>query len=272
VNGDLPNDPSGASELADQPITGADLRRLMDRNKVLRTDYVSPSASALDGLALDISVLRGRCRVGRREAWSAEARRADDLRRMGSAALATLAEILPEMRAECAAAFERADKVDPMRLMFSQHIAEISALERVVADTWERPWITPMEEQQLAVIVGSDWAIQVSPAYKLPPPPAISGVSFPPDIREMHKWHHFAHWLAERFRDVVQAANPNLQRLALSNNGPVVRFFLAVIPHITGEAPTAAAVRKRLRDHPQEGGLSPIAKVPGDFAGNQKST
>jgi len=107
----------------DGPITGADLHALIERNAVLRADYVNPSAVALDALATAVSVIRGRCSAGRRE---------------------------------------------------------------------------------------------------------------------------------EKFRDVVQIANPNLPRLKLSNDGPVVRFLVATIPQITGEQLTPNAVRQWLR-RPREG-------------------
>ena len=51
--------------------------------------------------------------------------------------------------------------------------------------------------------------------------------------------------IAKNFREAMRSTNPTLT-FALSNNGPLSRFVAAVIPLVTGERPTEAAVRAEL--------------------------
>ena len=55
-------------------------------------------------------------------------------------------------------------------------------------------------------------------------------------------WHNYGRGLAEYFCAAIRFANPDLD-LSLSNpTGPVARFMEAVIPAISGETATAAAI------------------------------
>jgi hypothetical protein len=225
------------AEIADRAITGSDLRELIEQHRVLMGDYVPPSASALTSLATAVSVLRGRCRQGKRVSWTPEMHARDQLRRRASQALATLIEVLPELEADSAT--QALEESDPLfRQMLLKDTEEIAAFRRVVEDTWERGWVIPFHEASIAVSVGAEWAIQHSEAW---------GVPAPTPVQETHTWHHFAAWLAERFRDVVQASNPSLPRLKNANGGPVAKFLAAMVPYITGERPSLDAVRAYLR-------------------------
>lgn len=228
----------------DGPITGADLHALIERNAVLRGNYAVPSSAALDALATAISVIRGRCSIGRREGWTPEQIASDNLRRRASDALQTLAEVLPAIRAERLAQPHLA----PFDALTAMELSQIKALEAVVKKAWEYSWLTPHEELAIQVVVGETWAMEFSDAYAISPPA--------PD-RELSRWHHFGAWLADVFRDVVQASNPRLPRLGNSNDGPVVRFLACIIPRITGEQPTPAAVRRWLQRQ-SEWGRNPI--------------
>ena len=224
----------------DGPITGADLHSLIKRNVVLRGDYAVPSAAALEALAAAISVIRGRCSIGRREGWTPEQIASDNLRGRASDALQTLAEVLPAIRAERLAQPHLA----PFDALTALELGQIEALEAVVKKAWEYSWLTPHEEQHIQVVVGATWAMEFSDAYAISPPA--------PD-HEMSRWHHFVAWLADAFREVVAVRNPHLQLLGVPEHGPMLRFLACVIPCITGEKPTQTAVRRCLQRQSKRG-------------------
>jgi hypothetical protein len=57
-------------------------------------------------------------------------------------------------------------------------------------------------------------------------------------------WHDLAEFVATAFR--LAMAGTNEKPLGASNDGPVARFVAAVIPKLTGETPSVAAVGKHL--------------------------
>lgn len=220
----------------DGPITGTDLRALIQRNFVLRGGYGPPSAEALEPLAFAVSTLRGRCRMGSQDNWAPNLIALDAHQRRASEALQTLAEVLPVIRAE----LKRLPNTEPFPMRASQ-LRQIDALNATVNEAWEWSCLTPLQELHLQVTglnepeaAGAAWALAKSTAWSVPPPSPI---------RELHSWHHFAAWLADQFRDVVQATNPKKPRLGLGENGPVARFVALVIPLITGEQPRQSSVR-----------------------------
>lgn len=221
-------------------VTGEDIRALIERDSVLRGSYGKPSASALEGVANAVSVLRGRVRTGTDAYLTPEQLLNDQRKKDASEALATLARVLPGLREDILTAPDVGppDISDLLRL---GTLSQLDALQDTVNEAWEYGWLIPHQELSIQVTVGAEWTVQYSEAYALPPPS---------HDREIFKWHFFATLLADRFRDVVKARNVSLPRLANSNGGPVARFLVAVIPHITGETPTPDAVRKWLRDHP----------------------
>jgi hypothetical protein len=232
------------SDFADRPITGADLRGLIDREQVLGINYraVVPGPAALQDLAMAVSVLRGRVRIGTDADLTSKQLLNDERKKIASKALEMLASVLPALREDILAAPEcgPSDISHFMRLM---SLSQLDALKNTVAEAWEYGWLTPHQELSAQVSVGADWAVQHSDAYAVPAPP---------QDREIHKWHNFAAFLADKFRDVMQASNPSLPRLANGGASPnaVMRFLAAIIPHITGEEPDPGAVRKWLKDHP----------------------
>jgi hypothetical protein len=231
------------SEFDGRPITGADLRALIEREQVLRGSYVIPTAKALEELAKAVNVLRGRVRTGSNAYLTPEQLLNDQRRACASKALAMLASVLPGLRE----GILDAPDVGPPKiseLMRLGQLSQLDTLQDMVNEAWDYSWITPHQELSIQIVEGADWATQHSGAYAAPPP------SPDREIREIHTWHNFATFLADKFRDVVQASNPGLQRLKIGNSeapNPVVCFLVAVIPHITGERPPAAAVRKWLQ-------------------------
>ena len=226
------------------PITGADLLALIKQKRVLRgIGYDAPKADSLEELALAVSVLRGRMRLGNgllgpvmfveNQALSQEERESDARKLRATAALQTLAEILPPLRAELAAAATHS--LWPR--LFQSDLKGMDDLLDAIAKCWDNPSLIPRQEHNIFNYKNA--ARAHSDAYLVPP---IS------PVKEIDNWHHFASYLADKFRDVVQAANPNRARLGTSHSGPVTRFLAAVIPHITDQTqnPSTDAIYQHL--------------------------
>ncbi|MGH7111042.1 MAG: hypothetical protein ACREFK_11510, partial [Stellaceae bacterium] len=64
-------------------------------------------------------------------------------------------------------------------------------------------------------------------------------------MANLEGWHDIALVIAEAFK-VAMSAN-RIEPLGIANEGPVARFVAAVIPSITGEAPTPGAVSQHLK-------------------------
>jgi hypothetical protein len=218
----------------DGPITGADLLAVINKKRVCGR-YREPTAAQLDRLALAISLVRGRCQVGRPETWTPGQIARDQLQRKASHALGTLAEVLPRLRADYEAEGPFPAPDDLGRLLLKERLEQIRELERIVADVWELTWLIPYQELHILVTVESDWMVE------------HCALPAPTPVREIHKWHDFAFWLADKFRDVLQNCNPGRPRPGAAENGPVVKFLAGVIPLVTGEEPKAAAVKEWLR-------------------------
>lgn len=230
---------------AERAITGADLRTLIERGGLLRGKYVIPSAVLLEDLASATNVLRARVHRVLQARLEPKLRMSDERKRRASAALQTLADVLPGIRDDILAApdVELPPHIAPPGLssmMRWEHLSQLDALARMVDEAWEFSWLTPFEEK----------FVSFTDKVALQPVPGAYAVPAPSPVRQIDRWHHFVVFLAEKFRDAVQAANPSLPRLANSNDGPVSRFLVAIVPHITAETPTPDAVRKWLRDHP----------------------
>jgi hypothetical protein len=60
------------------------------------------------------------------------------------------------------------------------------------------------------------------------------------------RWLTVAGALIEDFHNVMSPANPQL-KLGLSHNGPLARFFAAIVPFLTGEHPTPGSVATQLK-------------------------
>jgi hypothetical protein len=100
--------------------------------------------------------------------------------------------------------------------------------------------ITKMQSLDLAALRSLNDALGIANARPL----LLVSPSF--FTEKVDRWHDFAETLAEAFRQAVRSTNPSLP-LQPSNTGPVVRFLIAAIPHITGETPTTAAVARYLQ-------------------------
>ena len=60
------------------------------------------------------------------------------------------------------------------------------------------------------------------------------------------RWLTVAGALIEDFHNAMSPANPQL-KLGLSHNGPLARFFAAIVPFLTGEHPTPGSVATQLK-------------------------
>jgi hypothetical protein len=60
------------------------------------------------------------------------------------------------------------------------------------------------------------------------------------------RWPTVAGVLIEDFHNAMLPANPQL-KIALSHNGPLARFFAAIVPFLTGEHPTPGSVATQLK-------------------------
>jgi hypothetical protein len=60
------------------------------------------------------------------------------------------------------------------------------------------------------------------------------------------RWLTVAGALIEDFRNAMLPANPQL-KLGFSHNGPLARFFAAIVPFLTGEHPTPGSVATQLK-------------------------
>jgi hypothetical protein len=60
------------------------------------------------------------------------------------------------------------------------------------------------------------------------------------------RWPTVAGVLIEDFHNAMLPANPQL-KLAFSHNGPLARFFAAIVPFLTGERPTPGSVATQLK-------------------------
>jgi hypothetical protein len=60
------------------------------------------------------------------------------------------------------------------------------------------------------------------------------------------RWPAVEGALIEDFHNAMSPANPQL-KLALSHNGPLARFFAAIVPFLTGEHPTPGSVATQLK-------------------------
>lgn len=213
---------------------------LIERERVLRGNFVLPSAEDLEELGKAVSVLRGRVRTANGVYLAPEQLQNDERKKLASDALQILADVLPALREEI---LGRPDVVSPeiSDAMRFGHLSQIDALQMAVAAAMEYVWLIPHQELSISI---SEGMARFSDAFTLPPPSPIS---------EIQTWHHFVSYLADKFRDVVQTANPTLPRLRIGNGesaNPVVRFLAAVIPHITGEEPKPDAIRKWLQRSP----------------------
>ncbi len=60
------------------------------------------------------------------------------------------------------------------------------------------------------------------------------------------RWPTVAGALIEDFHNAMLPANPQL-KLGFSHNGPLARFFAAIVPFLTGEHPTPGSVATQLK-------------------------
>ena len=221
-------------------ITGANLRAIIVGENVILDSGVPPSGKALDDLAVTVCLIRQRCRRGILELQTPDHIASDRLRRKASEALQTLAKVLPAIRAEY---FKTPDLSpselnSPMRLM---ELSQIDTLEGAVKEAQRYPCLTPLEELSIRVFSKLP---RFSVSYALPPPSPIQDIC---------TWHHFAAFLADKFRTVVQANCPKLDKGrsgVVQDATAAARFVAAVIPHITGEVATPENVRKWIYRHP----------------------
>ena len=216
----------------DGPITGGDLRSMIVEARVLRDGrYRAPLPAMLEDLAMAASVLRGRVRVGRQADITPEGRLSNDRRKKATEALQKLAAVLPEIRAEIR---ERAAN-SPWPPLNDGQLEALDELAAAAARAWELPALMPDQEIE---VLGNSGMARFSDAWVVPSPSPEEEIS---------RWHHFAPFLADAFRDAVQASNRTLPRLGVSVDGPVPRFLAAVIPHITGETPNTVNVYQELK-------------------------
>jgi len=80
-------------------------------------------------------------------------------------------------------------------------------------------------------------------------PPDLAAVWGQPTTnprKNSKEWHGIAKHLETAFVAAMRSTNPKLD-IGLSNEGPVTRFVVAVVPHLTGEDPTAQGVAQHLK-------------------------
>jgi hypothetical protein len=130
------------------------------------------------------------------------------------------------------------------------------ALNAVATSHWSKIAFSGSERQQKfdklwAAVANLDEAdraefgprgvVAIATDYALKPPPKR-----PEEGKGPKRWHEVAPLIANAFRDAVRPRNPTLT-LGNSDQGSVARFVAAVVPQITGEEPTVAAVAARLK-------------------------
>jgi hypothetical protein len=74
------------------------------------------------------------------------------------------------------------------------------------------------------------------------------------------RWTSLAEALTEDFCSAIQPANPTV-RFGIGHEGPLARFFVCVVPFLTGEHPTAESVATQLKALRMRG-RSAIARIP----------
>ena len=216
-------------------ITGADLFALIQREGVLHR-YEVMTSDGLDALGKAATTLRHRHRETIRLGWTPEEAHSDDLQRKAYDALRVLAEALPAIRDEINSApllsgFD--DSTDnPWR---DENLRQIAALEAQVKESLKYSALIPRQELMARA---APKMVRYTPAW---------GVSLPPSVRGKTWWHKFVVPLADEVCRAVQATNPKI-RIGNSDDGPLPRFLVAVIPHISNETPTTVAVRNRLQE------------------------
>ena len=219
---------------------GSDLRDIIVREKILSPPhYKVPSAEELNELGYIVWTLALRCRNGQLARWSAEEIERDQRLRRARNALRQLADVLPAIRNDVVDDSSRVSmklvgkpNIDISSLILSEDLGRLDRLHQVVLEATSYEFLRTQQEHAISTNLGfGGWSV---------PPPSQD--------REIHSWHHFAAFLADQFRDVVQAANPTRERLKVGNgNNPVVKFLVAIIPRITNERPTDRSVREHLR-------------------------
>lgn len=195
-------------------FSGSWLRDLIERQNVLTDNYIVPSALRLHAIAERLNLLRALVHIE-----EIELRNEDILPSKAMAALATLADVLPQIQEKWEEKLSyfrdlglKADQLVPLKDLENNHRHLETIIESVVA---------------------AQKNILLRPAFA--------------SVPMVHCWHDFAAEVANDFRDAVLASNPGLRILGNSNNGPVARFLVAVAPHVTGEKPNTEAVARFLR-------------------------
>jgi hypothetical protein len=224
-------------------ITGTDLRLFIERNKILgvKSRWKTPKPAELVGLANAISALRERVTAGTDASMSPEQLLINQRKEEVRKALATLVRVLPDMQSDIS---NLGDVLVASDFMFvARCLRQLNALQNAVNEAWDYNWLIPRQELFIRIVADGNWATKHSDGFSVPPLSCD---------REIHDWKHFAAFLADKFRDVVQASNPSSPRLTNGGGSPnaVMLFLAAVIPHITGQTPTADAVRKHLKRRP----------------------
>lgn len=220
---------------------GSDLRDIIVREKILSPPYYKvPAAHELNELGYVVWTLALRCRRGQMASWSQEEIERDQRLRRARDALRQLAAALPAIRDDITEDSSRFSveivgkpSIDISSRLLSEDIGRLDRLHRAVLEANSYEFLKTQQERGIATNFDfGGWSV---------PPPSQDC--------EIYLWHHFAAFLADQFRDVVQAANPTRERLRVGNgSNPVIKFLAAIIPKISGEKPTLGTVREHLRN------------------------
>ena len=126
-------------------------------------------------------------------------------------------------------------------------LTELPAWEDELQGSLERypttvDWFIKRKSQELAALRALGEAVENAQAELK----FLLRFSLTDFIHPLRKWHDFVEALAELFIGAVLSTNEDLT-IGLSNDGAVVRFLAAAIPHITGETPSLQTVARYLQ-------------------------
>jgi hypothetical protein len=190
-------------------MPGVKLREIFEEHRVVQGNQKLPSAAAFDTLAWLVSAVRHVVELETRF-W----RHSDSLRRRMADAMHELAEVLPPIQAQLrAAARFRSHETDPLNALLQAQLHYLALLATCIEALQQDHW------------------------YMVPRTD---------EAKSAGRWPEHANTLADAFRKAMHSTNPELE-LGVANSGPVVRFITAVVPYITDETPTGAAVAQHLK-------------------------
>jgi hypothetical protein len=196
-------------------ITGPNLRKVLEQQRIVRGRAKFPTPDACDELALTLRVFRRN--VSFSSTYTEARSRGAEARRRFRAALAELEATIPILRSE------RLNWIDRLRgnLLLSGIQTETAQDDVALLDNLES-MIVQAAERTFEVL---------EPAFP-------------------ERWHELVVVLAEAFREAMRSTNPGLH-LGHNDRSPLVRFLMFAIPYVTGETPMAGAIAVYLQRQEQ---------------------